>query len=138
MTPPAEPATPPTVGAGIQPGAGVVPPKNRPLLGPFGTHRVRVKYMNIRECADTFTFNTRLSLQDNLNELVATKLNQISNLHRVISMNYTESEGLLRRNCALCTVWYEVLEPVRSSTPNDGSVAADMATAAAAQAASQR
>ncbi|KAI9159296.1 hypothetical protein H9P43_008636 [Blastocladiella emersonii ATCC 22665] len=70
---------------------------------------VRVDYMNIRECAGMISFNPRLSLQDNLNNLVKQKLNEVPNLHRVISMNYTESSSVMRKNCALCTVWFETL-----------------------------
>ncbi|KAI9223774.1 hypothetical protein BC828DRAFT_375187 [Blastocladiella britannica] len=70
------------------------------------------------ECADMLSFNPKFSIQENLNIKVKCKLNDVPNLHRVISMNYTESSSVMRKNCALCTVWFETLvDAPPSGTP---------------------
>ncbi|KNE64536.1 hypothetical protein AMAG_09896 [Allomyces macrogynus ATCC 38327] len=75
------PATAPTAQHGAAPGK-----------------RIRVNFMNIRECADMLSFNPKLSIQDNLNCKVRDKLNEIPNLHRVISMNYTDTSSMLKKS----------------------------------------
>ncbi len=79
--------------------------------------RIAVKYMEVRECSDALALNAKISLQQNLNRSVAERLDKISDLHRVVTINYTDSAAILNKNCALATVWYEVL---RGATPGEG------------------
>ncbi|MGK0289719.1 MAG: hypothetical protein ACI86H_001165 [bacterium] len=69
--------------------------------------RVKVSYLQIRECGNIISLRAKRSLQDKLNKKVKSKVNRIKSLKRVISINYTKSKGIIRKNCALATVWYE-------------------------------
>ena len=67
-----------------------------------------MRFATVRECASALSLNSRISLQDNLNKAIAERMRRVNNLHRVISVHYTESEGVVKKNCALATIWYEV------------------------------
>eukprot|EP00761_Pharyngomonas_kirbyi_P012822 gb/GECH01012849.1/.p1 GENE.gb/GECH01012849.1/~~gb/GECH01012849.1/.p1 ORF type:complete len:105 (+),score=19.46 gb/GECH01012849.1/:1-315(+) len=73
-------------------------------------YKIECQYLQARECADAITFNARLSLQDNLNRSVQERLRQVPDLYRVVSVNYSDTEGVFRKHCAIATVWYETLK----------------------------
>lgn len=77
---------------------------------------VELKYLAVRECADAITANAAVNLQDKLNATVSRKMSEVDDVHRVVSVAYTATEGLMKRNCALATVWYEAVKGVARHT----------------------